>query len=281
MRWVPPAAGRFTDDFGPRIAPLPGASTYHRGVDIAPPIPGQTGRPVVAVSSGVVAANLFSPVRGWWVVVKHDDGSSTRYQHLAAHAAVSTGQRVVTGQRLGEMGATGVARGVHLHFETYNPGVSWVSSTSATDPEPFMAVRGVNLRTDIALVGNALWTADGLPTPEPVTTLPTPLTPEDDMPYMSPDDVKAVFSAYLGEPCSDYDAVNMAIDAQTSSWSLKDIRTKVQRRPANDYAVKTLFWNMLGRKATEDDLAERVGQPIVDIITAIKAGDEYLARAKG
>lgn len=174
-----PAVGRFTSDYGPRVAPTAGASTFHRGIDIAPPVPGQTGRPVRAIAAGRVSARAYNSGRGNYVKVKHDDGSTTLSQHLASFT-VAFGERVAEGQQLGVMGATGVAKGVHLHFETYNPGVSSASSTYATDPEPFMLARGVNLRSGAILTSNG-WVIGGtVPT---VPNLPTPIPPQevDDM----------------------------------------------------------------------------------------------------
>lgn len=145
--WFRPARGRFMSDFGPRTAPTVGASTFHRGVDIAPPKPGQRGVDVVAAGAGEVIAVGTSTVRGIWVVVRHQDGTATRYQHLASRT-VQLKQKVTVGTVLGEMGATGLAVGIHLHYETFAAGTDWTTSTTATDPEPFMQARGVDLRVD-------------------------------------------------------------------------------------------------------------------------------------
>lgn len=145
--WARPARGRFTSGFGPRMAPKPGASTFHRGVDIAPPKSGQSGVDVVAASAGEVVAVGTSTVRGIWVVVRHQDGTATRSQHLASRA-VALKQKVAAGAVLGEMGATGLAAGIHLHYETFPAGADWTTSANAVDPEPFMADRGVDLRVD-------------------------------------------------------------------------------------------------------------------------------------
>ena len=172
--WFPPAEGRFLSDYGPRDTGIPGASTFHRGIDIAPPIPGQHGRPVVAASDGTVIGSGFSSVRGWWIVIRHSDGSATRSQHLEGRGT-SRGVHVSAGHKVGIIGETGVASGEHLHFETFNPGADWTSSRNAVDPEPFMRARGVNLRTAV-LVSNPLWTSGGLPTLAP-SKMPDPITP--------------------------------------------------------------------------------------------------------
>lgn len=166
--WVPPAAGRFTSGYGPRDTGIAGASTWHRGVDIAPPIPGQRRRPVVAVSDARVLATGWNAIRGSWVALRHDDGTTTAYQHLD-RVDTAKGRRVTVGQQIGLMGNTSTLTiGVHLHFETFEPGMfvlsgnAWVSTGRTTNPYTFMLARGVSLTSAIA-VSNPLWSADGLP----------------------------------------------------------------------------------------------------------------------
>ena len=86
----------------------------HRGIDIAAPV----GTNVSAARAGAVsyAGNLGSS--GLTVAVRTDDGTyATSYLHLSA-IAVSRGQQVDAGQRLGAVGTTGErsAHQPHLHF---------------------------------------------------------------------------------------------------------------------------------------------------------------------
>jgi murein DD-endopeptidase MepM/ murein hydrolase activator NlpD len=55
---------------------------------------------------------------GWGnlVVVRHADGVRSLYAHLSKIDA-HRGETVITGTRLGRVGATGDATGPHLHFE--------------------------------------------------------------------------------------------------------------------------------------------------------------------
>jgi len=145
--WQMPATGRFRSAFGPRDAPVPGASTFHRGVDIAPPEPGQTGQPVRAVAGGTVCKSTKHKVRGFFVQVRHEDGSTTHYQHLAEPGA-PLDRAVVAGEQIGTMGATGNPLvGIHLHFKTYPAGAKSNLDNTDVDPELFMTERRVNLRT--------------------------------------------------------------------------------------------------------------------------------------
>ena len=55
------------------------------------------------------------------VKIRHANGQKTLYAHLKyGSVAVKKGQAVSKGQKLGTMGATGNAYGVHLHFEVRN-----------------------------------------------------------------------------------------------------------------------------------------------------------------
>lgn len=89
----------------------------HEGVDIKAP----RGAPVVAAADGVViaATDRYQGQKSWGnvVVIEHEDGLVTRYAHLDSFA-VKPGERVRSGDKIGEVGSTGVTSGPHLHFET-------------------------------------------------------------------------------------------------------------------------------------------------------------------
>ncbi len=118
--WVWPV-GTFADitsGFGPRSQPTPGASSYHRGVDIAAPY----GTPVLAANNGVVEDAGWFGGYGLYVGINHGDGLASAYGHLSA-VAVAVGQRVKAGQVIGYVGSTGISTGPHLHFEILVDGV--------------------------------------------------------------------------------------------------------------------------------------------------------------
>jgi murein DD-endopeptidase MepM/ murein hydrolase activator NlpD len=142
-RWVAAARGR---KGRPLLWPVDGArfgrgfgfvrrertDLPHRGIDVA----GAPGAPVRAVGDGIVAYS-DNGVRGFGncVMIVHPDGLVSLYAHLA-RATVQAGWRVTRGERIGLVGATGIARGPHLHFELREQG-------RVVDPEPrFAAIPG-------------------------------------------------------------------------------------------------------------------------------------------
>lgn len=109
----PVPAAQLTSGFGPRKSPTPGASTFHKGIDLAAPI----GTKVGATRDGVVTRSGFDRKGyGNWVEVRHPDGTTSRYGHLDKRG-VKVGQEVEQGARLGTVGNSGRSTGPHLHFE--------------------------------------------------------------------------------------------------------------------------------------------------------------------
>lgn len=104
--------------FGNRVSPTSGASTYHQGIDLA----ANTGTPVWAASSGVVAVAGWSSAAGNYVKITHPDGFSSIYMHLHT-INTKAGSVVGQGQQIGTVGSTGVSTGPHLHFGIAKNGV--------------------------------------------------------------------------------------------------------------------------------------------------------------
>lgn len=109
--WPCPAYTRISSYFGPRPQPVPGASTNHKGVDLAAPY----GANILAAASGVVTTSKYSVSAGNYVVIAHGNGMSTVYMH-ASSLLVSVGQTVKQGQVIAKVGSTGYSSGNHLHF---------------------------------------------------------------------------------------------------------------------------------------------------------------------
>ena len=77
------------------------------------------------------------PLAAGYYLVIHGSGSDMDYvyAHLREPAVVASGDRVYTGQPIGEVGDSGNARGCHLHFELWSaPG--WYKGGRPFDPLP-------------------------------------------------------------------------------------------------------------------------------------------------
>ncbi len=99
---------------GVRDHPIRRRLKWHGGTDYAAPI----GTPVRAVADGRVLKATRNWVAGNYVVVRHDDGTESKYLHLHERAApVVEGARVRQGEVIGLVGKSGRVTGPHLHFE--------------------------------------------------------------------------------------------------------------------------------------------------------------------
>ncbi len=80
---------------------------------------------VVAAAGGKVTRvdNEGSVSYGRWIEIDHGNGYRTRYAHLNSQA-VSVGQTVSKGQKIGTLGSTGGSTGPHLHYELRRNGVA-------------------------------------------------------------------------------------------------------------------------------------------------------------
>lgn len=110
MIWPLPGDPNVYSKFGPRKAPLPGATTYHQGVDIG----GKYGAQIVAALAGTATVS-YSATGGNRVVINHGNGIKTRYLHCSK-VLVKTGDFVMQGQVIALVGSTGISTGPHLHF---------------------------------------------------------------------------------------------------------------------------------------------------------------------
>jgi murein DD-endopeptidase MepM/ murein hydrolase activator NlpD len=104
-------AGRISSGFGSRKSPTAGASSYHKGLDIAI----SAGTPILAAGSGKVVTATYSSSAGNYVMVSHGNRLYTVYMH-ASRLAVSVGDTVSAGQVIAYVGSTGISTGAHLHF---------------------------------------------------------------------------------------------------------------------------------------------------------------------
>lgn len=109
-----------------RVHPLWKRAMPHRGIDYAAP----RGTPVKATGDGTVVTRSRTGPNGNYVVIQHGDRYQTKYLHLSGFARdLKEGQKVVQGQVIGFVGATGWATGPHLHYEFLVDGVHQNPST--------------------------------------------------------------------------------------------------------------------------------------------------------
>ncbi|MCK4593087.1 M23 family metallopeptidase, partial [bacterium] len=124
----PVEGGYVTSPFGEVRDFSTGGSESHIGTDFGG-LP--EGTPVYAAARGrVVFAREFI-IRGDFVCLDHGRGLFTLYNHMS-EIAVTEGEMVEAGQRIGAIGQTGVATGPHLHFEAR-------LATWAVDPMTLLA----------------------------------------------------------------------------------------------------------------------------------------------
>jgi len=131
-----------------------GTRDPHHGVEF----PNPSGTPVHAAANGTVIfagadeEAIYAPWGNFYgnlVVIEHNDNLFTLYAHLS-QINVEEGQKVLAGEKIGEVGRTGAAIGSHLHFEvrrgkaedyfaTQNPEL-WLSPAKDAGGNPFGAL---------------------------------------------------------------------------------------------------------------------------------------------
>jgi murein DD-endopeptidase MepM/ murein hydrolase activator NlpD len=126
LAWPVPGHTTITSPFGWRIHPILKTRKFHSGIDIRAP----EGARIVAAGAGTV---IYAGDRGGYgncTMIDHGDGVVTVYAHQSA-IAVSVGEHVRRGQRIGAVGSTGLSTGPHLHFEVHVNG-------DPRDPEDYL-----------------------------------------------------------------------------------------------------------------------------------------------
>ena len=109
-----PVQGKLTSTFGWREHPIEGGNKFHYGVDLA----AETGTDIAAFADGEVYATGESSSLGNYIMLRHEGGYITLYGHCSRVTA--TGGTVSKGDKIAEVGATGMVTGPHLHFELHD-----------------------------------------------------------------------------------------------------------------------------------------------------------------
>lgn len=111
--WPENVSKKISSPMGSRNIHYPGASTNHKGVDIAGV--GYTTN-VLATKAGVVMTATKHYSYGNYVVIYHGNGNTTLYAHMSS-IKVKEGDSVKQGDVIGVTGCSGVSTGPHLHYE--------------------------------------------------------------------------------------------------------------------------------------------------------------------
>lgn len=95
-----------------------GRTVPHDAIDIGAPM----GTPVKASNTGTVVVAGWVDGYGNYVEIDHGNGNKTTYGHLSS-IAVTAGQTIGRGEKIGEVGSTGNSTGPHLDFRFMQNGV--------------------------------------------------------------------------------------------------------------------------------------------------------------
>ena len=130
-----PLAGAFSyGGSGARFG-SPRSGRRHQGQDLV----AASGTPIVAPRGGTIKTVAYQAGGGGHYVVLRGSGENRDYvfmHMLSGSVRVRAGQRVRTGQRIGQVGSTGSSTGPHLHFEVWVGG--WFSGGKPVDPLPLL-----------------------------------------------------------------------------------------------------------------------------------------------
>lgn len=143
QRPIHPPANDSVDRTYPYASTANGTRDPHRGVEFI----NAFGTPVYAAGEGVVIFAgpdddaIYSPWQNYYgnlVVIQHDNNLFTLYAHLSK-IDIDAGDAVQEGDKIGEVGSSGVAIGSHLHFEVRRGAVEDYFSTE--NPELWLIPR--------------------------------------------------------------------------------------------------------------------------------------------
>ena len=104
----------------------------HNGIDLA----AEDGAQVCAAADGEVISVFEDDAYGYTVVIRHNDGYTTRYASLASSIPVKPGQKVSMGQPIGYASDSAIVEstmGSHVHF-------SVTCFDEAMDPSEFLSL---------------------------------------------------------------------------------------------------------------------------------------------
>ena len=129
---------KVTSGYGERTLKYQGKieKSFHHGIDLIAS-PKNNNAEILCICDGTVVSlrkegkQYGNPC---FVYVKHSNGYYSRYVHLKTKSVcVKVGEKVKKGQKLGIIGKTGKATGIHLHFQ-----IDKGSSSSSINPYDYV-----------------------------------------------------------------------------------------------------------------------------------------------
>ena len=122
-----PVEGVVSSAFNPsRLHPIFQDYRPHPGTDVVAP----NGATIMATAAGTVVEVGNKVGYGLTVTIDHGNGYRTRYAHCS-RLLVTAGARVVRGDKIAEVGRSGLATNYHVHYEVLKNG-------KAVDPATFI-----------------------------------------------------------------------------------------------------------------------------------------------
>jgi len=92
----------------------------HNGIDFV----AKSGTPVYPALDGVIIAIGRAKAKGKFILIEHENGYQTTYDHLRKFTkGLRVGSKVDLNEQIGEVGRTGYATGAHLHFGVLRDGL--------------------------------------------------------------------------------------------------------------------------------------------------------------
>ena len=109
---------------------------YHAGIDLCFASNSYTGRPIKSFTSGTVyLTNNNASGRGYYIIIKDNNGYYHFYQHLNKYPTLKAGATVKIGDVVGGYGNSGASHGNHLHYEVRPPSAAnQPGGVTGTDP---------------------------------------------------------------------------------------------------------------------------------------------------
>lgn len=133
-RWPVPDYTRVSSEYGSRVSPTAGASSFHRGMDIAAP----GGSAILAIYEGTVTDKGYNSSSGYYVTITHTGSViKSTYMHMAGPALVEKGENIMRGQQIGCVGSTGISTGNHLHIS-----ITVIELQKTVDPRNYLTEPG-------------------------------------------------------------------------------------------------------------------------------------------